>query len=262
MGFFDTEIAGSLPRSALPSNFLARLAERARSGRFGAGGVAYTTEEIAEGGGGYRDVPQITGLKLVAKGSTPLSELTVRVDPSGDVSWKAAMTSWKAAIVQEVRGRLLLVLTLLGITALTVRHAHVTPLLALVPLVGIALFSLVSSRGRAAKSTRKAVEAALRDEIDEALTASDENERLAREVVATAERAGLTLTEDERTRILECDDANALQDWLQNARFAKIATEIFDGPRVRFAEPQPEPAPESLSESESEPESASVRKRA
>lgn len=46
-------------------------------------------------------------------------------------------------------------------------------------------------------------------------------------ILKLALRSGITLTEEERARVKNCDDATSLDQWLINALTSKTTAELF-----------------------------------
>ncbi len=216
----------------VPDDYLARLAERARAGRFGAARLAWDVEETA-GETGYRTAARTQRLRLRARPGGPvaaLEDVTLERLADGRIHWRID--------ISRGRRRRLFFAALVGLAAALIigMRAHLSSIALTLPIVFVAVYSLWSGSRKADEKARAAIVSALRAELeqerlDEALTSPGTNAVLARTIVERLEARGLALTEDESARILECDDAPLLDQWRTNAEACRTVVELFDGPR-------------------------------
>jgi hypothetical protein len=238
----------------LPDDFLDRLAVRARAGRFGTAGKRYEVETFV-GDGGYRTAARTERVQLRARGEGPahvLDDLTLERAADGSVTWRVDLARFR-------RRRLAFsAAILLGAIVLGVARLSTHALSFLLPVVAVVFFSLWSGARRSEEKARSAVLAALHAErdderLDEALGGSGANLALARAIVERLEERGLVLTDDERARIVECDDLALLEQWRANAERCTSTGEVFEGLRIPTAGPRvAEPAPAADGEADEE----------
>lgn len=231
-GVFEGTLPGDARREILP-----RFADRARVGHFGRVRHAFDVEEIAsDAQSGYRDAARIPAIRLRAKpgGPAPWFEaIELDVDDQGGLRYRIQLG--------RSRARRLGAITLVGLTAAVVAILlswSSGSVLFGIPILLAAVFMIPQAISRLDARWKKEAIAALRSElegarIDAALEPTGVNIGVAQDLLARLEARSVALTDDERERILACDDAAVLAQWMQNAQVATSATELFEAPRVR-----------------------------
>lgn len=240
-GVVEGTLAGDAKREILP-----RFAERARAGQFGTVRRTFDVEEVATAAAtGYRDAARTPAIRLRAKPGQPASwfeTVELDVDERGGLRYRFELG--RARFLRL--GGLGLFGLAAALIALVLLQTTGSMLLAL-PIMVSVVFMIASTISRFDAQWKKDVLATLRGEIDDArvdaaLESTGVNIGVAQDVLARLDARAVALTDDERDRIRECDDAAVLAQWMQNAQVATSASEVFEAPRVRVdttAAPEP-----------------------